>query len=397
MLELQPGSLFEGRYEIIRQLGAGGMGAVYLARKTEDREKLFAIKVLYPGRIKNDEARERFRNEITATLKVNHPNVVRAYEYFDEEDFQAYVMEYVEGGDLISKMKLGKLDPGFVLRYLKQITAGLAAVHEQGIIHRDLKPDNLLYDEVRDELKLHDFGVARLKGANPLTLVGAMVGTPKYLSPEYVETGSCDHRGDIYATGIIGYEMATGSSPFRSTSKVSLMVERLKTRIPPLKDVEPDFPLGLAKIIDKAIAIKVSERYQSAREMWAELDALEPESEPAPEPVSPPARVRTITETSIAVPKRIEMEQAPEPTVLEGQKIETFKPILKPIERHHAAHDPIRTGIFWLCLLLSLIGGVAGGSQLVSFQYAIQPTRAVPVHDWLERAVVGLSGDETQS
>ena len=336
MIDLQPGSQFHGEYEIIRQLGAGGMGAVYLARRTSKRDELVAIKVLYPGRIKNAEARERFRNEVTATFQVKHENVVRGFEYIDQEDFQAYVMEFVDGGDLLEKMKAGKLETSRVVRYLKQITAGLAAVHAQAIIHRDLKPDNLLYDATTDCLKLHDFGVARLKGANPLTMVGTMVGTPKYLSPEYVETGYCDHRGDIYAAGVIGFEMATGQSPFRSVSKLSLMVERLKTRIPPVLDVDPECPPELARIIDKAIALKVSERYQSVQAMYEDLCKFE-----SPKPKA----------------KKVELA---EPAVLIGPGIK------RPAQSSQIFARVAAAVVFWTLLSAAIAGGLVAGAGLAA-------------------------------
>ena len=227
MLEIELGSLFGDRYQITQLVGAGGMGAVYLARHPEDPSKKIAIKVLYPGKVGDFESRERFKNEINALMKVSHPNVVKAYEYFDRDDLQAYVMEFVDSGDLLDRMKQGPLGLKQSVLYLKQIISGLYAVHSAGIIHRDLKPDNILVTS-EEVIKLSDFGVARLRGAATLTLVGTMVGTPKYLSPEYVETGNCDHRGDIFAAGVIAYEMISGISPYRSATKVSIIVERLK-------------------------------------------------------------------------------------------------------------------------------------------------------------------------
>ncbi|MEZ4753723.1 MAG: serine/threonine-protein kinase, partial [Bdellovibrionota bacterium] len=230
------------------------------------------------------EARERFRNEISALMTIDHPNVVKALEYFDEEDFQAYAMEYVDAGDLQARMKLGPLGLKQSISYLKQIMLGLQAVHTAGILHRDLKPDNLLIssDEV---IKLSDFGVARLRGAASLTLIGTMVGTPKYLSPEYVETGNCDHRGDIFAAGVIAYEMISGRSPYRSATKVSIIVERLKNRVEPLSDILPECPRVLSDIVSKAMEIDVNKRYQSAAALLMDLEKVEVELADIEEPV----------------------------------------------------------------------------------------------------------------
>ncbi|RMD87581.1 MAG: serine/threonine protein kinase, partial [Candidatus Dadabacteria bacterium] len=209
----EPGTIFGQRYEIIRCLGSGGMGVVYLACDTEYRDFLVALKLLYPGIVDSPEARERFRNEIVASYRVNHKNVVRAFEYFDSDEYQAYAMEYIAGGDLADLMEGispdNPLPEKKIADILFQISSGLNAIHSQGILHRDLKPENILLtpDGV---VKINDFGVARLKGSITLTAVGAMVGTPKYVSPEYIESGHCDQRSDIYAVGIIGYELLTG-------------------------------------------------------------------------------------------------------------------------------------------------------------------------------------------
>jgi serine/threonine protein kinase len=273
MIGFEPGALFEGRYEIVKHLGAGGMGAVYLACDPRHRDFLVALKVLYPGVIKSEEARLRFRNEIVASYRVNHRNIVRAYEYFDEPEFQAYAMEYVDGGDLLDRISQGSISIPEVIEILRQATSGLEAVHAEGICHRDLKPENILLTK-KGVVKITDFGVARLKGGQGLTQVGAMVGTPKYLAPEYVETGESDHRGDLYALGVIAYEMLTGVSPFRAESKTALMIERFQNEFAPILSLRPDCPVALAKIIEKAMSVKLSERYQSAEEMRLDLELL---------------------------------------------------------------------------------------------------------------------------
>ena len=279
MLNLEPGALFGGRYEIIRAIGAGGMGAVYLACDPRFRDFLVALKVLYPGVIKSRESRERFRNEIVASYRVNHRNVVRAYEYFDEEDFQAYAMEHVDGGDLSEQMAGRRVEYRYAIDILAQIAAGLEAIHAMGIVHRDLKPENILVTKA-GVAKISDFGVARLKGSITLTQAGAMVGTPKYVSPEYIETGECDHRGDIYAVGVIGYELISGRSPFRSDSRVSMMMERFKKDPADLLTICPECPPVFVEIIKKAMAVDLSSRYQSAAELREDLELLVAGKEP---------------------------------------------------------------------------------------------------------------------
>lgn len=271
MLQLPAGTLFGGRYEVIDCLGAGGMGAVYLASDPRYRDFKVALKVLYPGIIKTPEARERFRTEIVASYKIPHRNVVRAYEYFDEESVQAYTMEYVSGGDLQHRMRAAGIALEDTISILRQVAAGLIAIHEAGIVHRDLKPENILLTH-HNQVKIGDFGVARLRESDSsVTQIGAMVGTPKYFAPEYIETGECDHRGDLYALGVIAYELIAGVSPFRSDSSIGMMIERIKRPQDPLVVIAPHCPLALARIIEKAMAISVLQRYQTANEMLEDL------------------------------------------------------------------------------------------------------------------------------
>lgn len=276
MIELDSGILFAGRYEIIRCIGAGGMGAVYLACDCRDREFLVALKVLYPGIVKSQESRERFRNEIVASHRVDQRNVVKPYEFFDQDGQLAFAMEYIDGGDLAMRM-VGdgqrRFSAAEVVHILRQISLGLDAIHSAGIVHRDLKPENILVTN-SGIIKISDFGVARLRDAATLTATGAMVGTPKYVAPEYVEHGECDGRSDIYAAGLIGLELLLGHSPFTSDSRVSILMERFKFDEQELFKAIEDAPFELIKIIKKAISLEPEQRYQSARELLLDLDLV---------------------------------------------------------------------------------------------------------------------------
>ncbi len=277
MLSIEPGSLFAGRYEVIRCIGAGGMGSVYLACDPEYRDFLVALKILYPGIIRSSAARERFRNEIVASYKVNHKNVVRAFEYFDEAEFQAYAMEYVDAGDLSQRMapdgEPRKLEERLVLDLLFQIVSGLEAIHSAGIVHRDLKPENILI--ARDgTVKISDFGVARLRGSVTLTADGALVGTPKYLSPEYIESGDSDHRGDLYAVGVIAFEMLAGYSPFSEGSRASIIKERVQKDGLDFSSLLSECSVELRAIVSKALQTDVSNRYQTASQMRHDLNRV---------------------------------------------------------------------------------------------------------------------------
>ena len=292
------------------------MGAVYLACDPRHRDFLVSLKVLYPGVIRTREARDRFRNEIVASYKVNHRNVVRAYEYFDEQDFQAYAMEYVDGGDLSTFMSNGRVDPARTIDILKQIALGLDAIHNVGIVHRDLKPENILITS-KGEIKISDFGVARLKGTISLTQVGAMVGTPKYVSPEYIETGECDERGDLFAVGVMGYELVSGQSPYRSETKISMMMERFKIDPEALLAEVKDCPVELAKVIKKAMAVNLAERYQKAKDLAVDLELLQRGERPSyannnlAEPIDSTDTEDNLTVPSSKISEKILFDQVP--------------------------------------------------------------------------------------
>lgn len=260
------------RYDFVKCLGRGGMGTVYLAVDKQNERALCAVKLLDGRIVQTAESRDRFRNEITASQEINHPNVAQAFDFFSAGDVLGYVMEYLEGGDLAHYMSGRALLEPQAVSLLKQIGSGLAAIHDYGIVHRDLKPENILL--TREGVpKICDFGVARLQDSPQLTQTGIMVGTPKYFSPEYIEGGECDRRGDLYALGVIGFEMLAGRSPFSSVGRQDILMERFnitdETILSKLR-CHPD----LAKVITKAMRVRVADRYQSARELVLDLEAV---------------------------------------------------------------------------------------------------------------------------
>lgn len=250
------------------------MGAVYLACDPLEEDFKVALKVLNPGQAQNSTAKERFRNEITASYKITHPNVVKAYEYFDAADVQAYAMEFVDGGDLLQRMNAGVPSVAETLDILRQTADALGAIHAAGIIHRDLKPENILLTRT-GAVKITDFGVARLKDARTLTSAGSMVGTPKYLAPEYIEIGECDTRGDIFALGVIAYELLSGEAPFGNETNPAKMLERLQRPPARLSTQVKDLPAGLEAIVMEAMETKVSKRYQTARLLVEDIEAVQ--------------------------------------------------------------------------------------------------------------------------
>ncbi|RME59571.1 MAG: serine/threonine protein kinase [Candidatus Dadabacteria bacterium] len=281
-LSLQPGTIIAGKYEVVKCLGAGSMGLVYACRHRELPGHLVAVKVIFPEVAQDKTAAQRFRNEIFASYGVSHPNVVRAYEYIRDGDLIAYTMEYVSGGDLAERLGRGEVFPiEEAVSILKQMCLGVQAIHDAGIIHRDLKPENILL--TRDgQVKIADFGIARTAHGPKLTEHGGVIGTIDYVSPEYIVNSHVDWRSDIYAMGILAYEMITAQSPFRGDSVYATITNRLKTDPKPPSELRVECPKELDKIILKAIARDPEERYQSAMEMYQDLEAFMPSSKTAP-------------------------------------------------------------------------------------------------------------------
>lgn len=273
MLNLQPGTVVNGRYEIVKCLGTGSMGLVYACRHRDLQGHLVAMKVLFAEVAKDPIAAARFRNEIVASYGVNHPNVVRAYEYFRDGDLIAFTMEFVGGGDLADRINMeGHIPISEVTRMLLQMAAGVQAIHRAGIIHRDLKPENILLTSDGD-VKITDFGIARTGTGPKLTEHGGVVGTIDYVSPEYLERGQVDHRSDIYAVGVLAYEMITGETPFKGKSVIETMTMRLRSDPPPPDIIRPECPARLSEIVLKAMARDPDVRYQSAGDLLEDLEA----------------------------------------------------------------------------------------------------------------------------
>ncbi len=262
-----------GRYEVQKCLGAGSMGLVYLCRHPELAGHFVAVKVLFPEVAKDHTAAHRFRHEIVAAYGVSHPNVVRAYEYFRDGDLVAYSMEYVHGGDLADKLSAGPIPIDKVIRYLSQAASGLQAIHDAGIIHRDLKPENLLISK-DDEIKITDFGVARIAGTKGLTAHGGVVGCVTYVAPEYVEKSEVTTLSDIYGLGVLAYEMITGKSPFRGNSVIETMTMRINTTPVPPSVLCAECPPELDQLVLKMMARDPAERLQRADEICEELKKL---------------------------------------------------------------------------------------------------------------------------
>jgi serine/threonine protein kinase len=272
--ELTTGSLFAGRYQLIEELGHGGMGRVYRALDKKLNEEV-ALKLVRPEIAADRATLERFHNELKLARKISHPHVGRMYELMEEAGTHFITMEYVPGQDLRALIRqTGQLTVGKAIAIGKEICDGLAEAHKQGIIHRDLKPSNIIIDRAGGA-RIMDFGIARSMTVKSRTAAGVMIGTPEYMSPEQVEGKDVDQRSDIYSLGIILYEMLTGRVPFEGDTPFTVGVKQ-KSETPKNPTLlNPNIPESLSGVILKCLEKDKSKRYQSAGDVRADLERIE--------------------------------------------------------------------------------------------------------------------------
>jgi serine/threonine protein kinase/tetratricopeptide (TPR) repeat protein len=275
--ELTTGSTFAGRYQIIEELGKGGMGRVYKAFDKKIKEKV-ALKLLRPEISSDEETVERFSNELKFARKIIHKNVCRMFDLGEEEGAHYITMEYISGEDLKSMIQMmGRLSSGQALSIAKQVCEGLAEAHRLGVVHRDLKPQNIMIDR-EGNARIMDFGIARSLKAKGITDGGIIIGTPEYMSPEQVEGKEIDQRADIYALGVILYEMLTGKVPFEGDTPLSIAVKH-KTEAPQdPRTLNAQVPLDLSQLILKCLEKEKNKRPQSAEEVLFQLSEIEHEA-----------------------------------------------------------------------------------------------------------------------
>ena len=295
--ELTTGSTFAGRYQVIEELGKGGMGRVYKVFDTDIKEKV-ALKLLKAEIASDKETIERFSNELKYARKVRHKNVCGMYDLGKAEGTHFITMEYVQGEDLKSMIRMAAgLSIGAVLSIGRQICDGLAEAHSLGVVHRDLKPQNIMIDK-GGNAKIMDFGIARSLRDKGITGPSVLIGTPEYMSPEQAEAKEVDHRSDIYSLGIILYEMATGRVPFGGETALSIAMKH-KGEIPKNpKEFNAHIPDDLAGVILKCLEKERSRRYQTALDVRAELERVE-KGLPTTERVAPERQPFTSREITV--------------------------------------------------------------------------------------------------
>jgi len=282
-----------GPYEILTQLGAGGMGEVYRARDTRLGRDV-AIKVLPAHLSTSPEVRARFEREARAISQLNHPHICSLHDIGRQDDIDYLVMEYLEGETLAARLAKAPLPLGEVLRLGIEIADALNCAHRAGIVHRDLKPGNIML--TKGGAKLMDFGLARPTrvspvagalsesptGSRPITAEGTIVGTFQYMAPEQLEGKDADARADLWAFGCVLYEMATGKPAFEGTSQASLIAAILKETPRPISELQPLSPPALERIVKRCLEKDPDERFQSAGDLAFDLEGM---TEAAPSPI----------------------------------------------------------------------------------------------------------------
>ena len=270
-----------GSYTIIRELGRGGMGRVYLARD-ERLGRTVALKAIAPHLIRDPMQRERLRREARSAARLSHPGICTVYA-LEEIDGELYIAtEFIDGHTLREEIASGRhKSAAEVARTARDLAAALASAHASGVVHRDLKPENIM--RARDgRVKILDFGLARIDAAAALpagmphavTQPGMMIGTPAYMAPEQINGGAVDARADVFAFGIVMYEYACGAHPFEGSTPLATVARVLESDARPIANRCPDLSPGLAEVIGRCLRKSPHDRYASASEVIAALDAV---------------------------------------------------------------------------------------------------------------------------
>jgi len=361
-------TLFDGRYLISRKLGSGGMANVYLAQDQELGRRV-AIKILDDRHARDEQFVERFRREAQNAAGLSHPNIVSIYDRGDSEGTYYIAMEHIEGRTLKELLVARGPSPlGIAIDYTRQILSALRFAHRNGIVHRDIKPHNVIVDG-EGRVKVMDFGIARAGAASQMTEAGSIIGTAQYLSPEQARGAPVDQTSDLYSTGIVLYELLTGSVPFNGETPVEIAMKHLSQAPVPPSTHRPEMPRDLDYVVLRALAKDPADRYHSAEEMDSDLERI--------------ARGISVSaetaEAATSVLSRTEVGEAATTIGPAAPASTTYTP-----GRYYEYDEPSRRRSFWPWLLaLLLVAGtlVGGWFAYQEFQSQLSETKPVAVPD----------------
>ncbi|MDK2971047.1 MAG: eukaryotic-like serine/threonine-protein kinase [Candidatus Sumerlaeota bacterium] len=293
-------------YELLGELGRGGMGVVYLARDTKLGRKV-ALKTLSPDRATRDNSLARFEREARTFAQIRHPHIATLYEFADDGPIQFLALEYIDGYDLESERRRGKKwDPREAARVVQTVAGALQYTHSKGILHRDIKPGNILIERGTDRVVLTDFGLAKGQKDETLTASGFAVGTPAYMAPEQITDQfkvQPDGRADVFSLGTVCYEMLTGEHPFIGPDDLKTMRNIVQKAPKPLREIEPGIPevveqvvLGMLakhpkdRIGDAGVVADLLDRWLNGKKLPDSLAAFDPAQAPPQEAKAPAAK-----------------------------------------------------------------------------------------------------------
>ena len=251
-----------GDYQILNELGSGGMGRVYKVRNVLS-DRIEAMKILLPNLAGREDIAARFLREIKLMANLNHPNIAALRTAFTADNQLVMIMEYVEGTDLAARLEHGPIPPPDAVNYIQQVLSALSYAHQQHVIHRDIKPSNMMLTP-QGVVKLMDFGIARAGEERSITMTGTTLGSLGYMSPEQVKGEPTDARSDLYSVGVSLYEMVTGQRPFQASSDYSIMAAHVKETPKPPVELHPGLPAAMNEIIIMSIAKDPAQRFQTA-------------------------------------------------------------------------------------------------------------------------------------
>ncbi len=371
-------TLFDGRYKILRKLGAGGMANVYLA---EDQElgRRVAIKILDDRHAADEQFVERFRREAKNAAALSHQNIVSIYDRGEAEGTYYIAMEFLDGRSLKELIVTrGPAPISIAIDYARQILAGLRFAHRHGIVHRDIKPHNVIID-AEGRAKVTDFGIARA-GASQMTEAGSIIGTAQYLSPEQARGTQVDQTSDLYSLGIVLYELLTGTVPFTGDTPVEIAMKHLSAVPERPSAKRPEVPHDLDMVVLRALAKDPADRYQSAEEMDADLERVARGLRVSPETEEAATTVLRGADLAAAAPTTI----ARAPTAV----TQVRPPSSAPPPAYYDYDEPPRRRAFWpwlLAILLVVAAAIAGVYVYQQIQHELNATKPVGVPD-----VVGI-------